>query len=440
MNHKIFRYRNIPKGWVLKKISDVSSTGSGGTPLSRCEEYYKGGTIPWINSGEVGKFSIKSTNNYISPTGMKNSSAKLFPRGSVLLAMYGATAGRASLLEIEATTNQAICAIMPKPGYSAEFIKYYLDVLYEYLVSVSTGSARDNLTQNGIQELEIPFPDEKSQILVASILSCLDSKIYLNNRINAELEATAKLIYDYWFVQFDFPDENGNPYKSNGGKMIWNEELRKKLPQGWVHKPLEKVATLVKDIVLPKDLMPDTPYIGLEHIPRKSFILSDWETSTKVDSAKCSFKKGDILFGKIRPYFHKVGVSFTKGITSTDTIVLRAVDPDLHGIILQTVFSDDFVLAATQSSTGSKMPRADWSILKNYSVLIPPTEIVSKYQALSNQIIERIGNSIIQNHQLSSLRDWLLPMLMNGQVNVVDAAEISLNMAAEPVQQYGRRH
>mgnify|MGYP000499936846 CR=1 FL=1 len=238
MNNIKLKERLIPEGWILKKLSEVASTGSGGTPLSTKIEYYKDGNIPWINSGEVGQHSIKATKNFITKLGMENSSAKLFPKGSVLLAMYGATAGRASLLEFEATTNQAVCAIIPKKGYNASFIKYYLDVLYYYLVGVSTGSARDNLNQNGILDIEIPFPNELTQQKIASVLSALDNKIELNNRINAELEAMAKTLYDYWFVQFDFPDKKGKPYKTSGGKMVWNEELKREIPEGWEVKEL----------------------------------------------------------------------------------------------------------------------------------------------------------------------------------------------------------
>jgi len=175
MYNKVFKQRIIPQNWSLKKVSEIAKTGSGGTPLSTCKEYYDGGNIPWINSGEVGQNSIKQTSNFITKAGMENSSAKLFPAGSVLLALYGATAGKTSFLEINATTNQAICAIMPKKGYDAKFIKYYLDALYSYLVGVSTGSARDNLNQNGIQDLEIPFPSEFTQKSIAKVLSDLDA-------------------------------------------------------------------------------------------------------------------------------------------------------------------------------------------------------------------------------------------------------------------------
>ena len=148
--------------------------------------------------------------------------------------MYGATAGKASLLKIEACTNQAICAILPNPHYSPNFLKYNLDTLYEYMVGLSTGSARDNLSQAGIGELKLMMPQTKDeQEKLVSILTYIDRKIELNRSINDNLEKMAKLLYDYWFVQFDFPDENDRPYKLNGGKMVWNDDLHMDVPLNW---------------------------------------------------------------------------------------------------------------------------------------------------------------------------------------------------------------
>jgi len=382
----------------------------------------------------------------------------LLNEGDIVFARTGNSTGRSYFHEAKngklAFAGFLIKYALDWEKVNPKYLKYYT-ISNEYknwVKNLSVGSTRGNINAQTFGDCPITVPERKQQDLIVNTLSLLIDKIELNNRINAKLEAMAKTLYDYWFVQFDFPYSPpsegcpqdgvgiGKPYKNSGGKMVWNEELKREIPEGWEVKPLKGIVTLVKDIVLPGDLKPQTHYIGLEHIPRKSIVLSNWETAEKVDSAKCSFKKNDILFGKIRPYFHKVGVSFTEGITSTDTIVLRAKTADLHGIVLQTVFSDDFVLAATQSSTGSKMPRADWNILKNYPIVIPPKEIRMNYQLVSSGIINKLENSVIQNQQLSALRDWLLPMLMNGQVTVGDSAENKANyiieeemrMAAEP--------
>ena len=126
----------------------------------------------------------------------------------------------------------------------------------------------------------------------------------------------------------------------------------------------------------------------------------------------------DILFGKIRPYFHKVAAALFDGITSTDTIVLRAKQINYYGLALETVFSEKFIEAATQGATGSKMPRADWNVLQSYKVAIPNNDLLDAYQKIFNIALRKIELSVMENQRLAELRDWLLPMLMNGQVRV----------------------
>ena len=226
--------RIIPKDWKEIKLGEEFKTSSGATPLSTKREYYEGGTISWINSGELDSPFIYKAANFITQKGFDNSSTTIYPQDTILVAMYGATAGKASLLKMEACTNQAICAILPNKDYSPEFIKYNLDTLYDHLVGLSSGSARDNLSQAGIKELKLIVPQTKrEQESLVTILSLIDKKIELNRQINDNLEEMAKQLYDYWFVQFDFPNEEGKPYKSSGGAMVWNEKLKREIPQGW---------------------------------------------------------------------------------------------------------------------------------------------------------------------------------------------------------------
>ena len=142
--------REIPEGWEVKQLKDFAKTGSGGTPLSTVKTYYENGTIPWINSGEVNEPFIVKAEKFITEEGLSNSSAKIFKKGTILMAMYGATAGKVSLMDIEACTNQAICAINTNEEFYRIYIKYGLEDLYRYLVNLSSGSARDNLSQDKI--------------------------------------------------------------------------------------------------------------------------------------------------------------------------------------------------------------------------------------------------------------------------------------------------
>lgn len=297
----------------------------------------------------------------------------------------------------------------------------YVYYLLSCLGRMDTGdkSTVPGVNRNDLHELKIPvIKDKQAQKSIAAVLSVLDAKIDLNNRINAELEALAKTVYDYWFVQFDFPDAKGRPYKTSGGKMVWNETLKREIPEGWDAVPLSRLVEEVRSGIAPNELDTATPYIGLEHIARKSIVLSTWSTADKAASNKVAFRKGDILFGKIRPYFHKVALAMMDGIASTDAIVMRPRRPELSGVALQTIFADRFVGAATASSTGSKMPRADWKVMRNYGVPIPSEScsVAVEYQKLFAGIASKLGIHVQQSRELTQLRDWLLPLLMNGQV------------------------
>lgn len=179
--------REIPEGWDLTTLEQIADTGSGGTPLSTKLEYYKGGTIPWINSGEVNKPFITSTKNFITVLGLKNSSAKIFPNGSLLMAMYGATAGKVSLIAFEAATNQAICAIMPYDEIYKYYLKFSLEILYKYLVNLSSGSARDNLSQAKIRALSLISPKVSVLKKYFDLVNSMMELILKNQKQNEKL-------------------------------------------------------------------------------------------------------------------------------------------------------------------------------------------------------------------------------------------------------------
>jgi len=261
------------------------------------------------------------------------------------------------------------------------------------------------------------FEDQQK---IAAVLSALDAKIDCNSRINAELEAMAKTLYDYWFVQFDFPDKGGKPYKSSGGKMVYNPTLKREIPAGWEAVQLSDLVDEIRESMAPENFTGSTPYIGLEHIARKSIVLANWSTADQATSNKIAFRSGDILFGKIRPYFHKVGLATMDGITSTDTIVMRPKSAALSGLVIETVFANRFVEMASAASTGSKMPRADWKVMQKYGVAIPlqPSLLLDEYQKVFDLVANKIRIHVQQTQHLAQLRDWLLPMLMNGQVTV----------------------
>ena len=174
--------REIPQGWTGAKIKDVAQIYSGGTPTSTNSEYYDGGDIPWINSGELNNPIITSTTNYITEEGLNNSSAKLYPQDTVLVALYGATAGKVSLLSFEACSNQAVCGVIPQNKIMTTYIRYYLSSLYEHFITLSSGSARDNISQDTIKNTILPIPQGKILKEFSDAVAPIISKIIANQK------------------------------------------------------------------------------------------------------------------------------------------------------------------------------------------------------------------------------------------------------------------
>ena len=160
----------IPKGWNISLIKDFATTYSGGTPKSTNIEYYNNGEIAWINSGELNSPIITKTTNYITKCGLENSSAKLYPSNSILVAMYGATAGKVSLLTFEACSNQAVCGVIPTIENMLYYVYFHISSLYSHFITLSTGSARDNISQDTIKNILLPIPTR-------NILKLFDEKI-----------------------------------------------------------------------------------------------------------------------------------------------------------------------------------------------------------------------------------------------------------------------
>ncbi len=181
---------------------------------------------------------------------------------------------------------------------------------------------------------------------------------------------------------------------------------------------LGDIAQEIRRGVNPESIDPETPYMGLEHLPRKSIALSEWGNVKEVQSTKLVFKKGEILFGKIRPYFHKVGVAPVDGVCSTDTIVIVPHAEEYFAITLCCVSSDEFVDHATQTSQGTKMPRANWDVLVRYPIALPPSPILNRFNELVREMVVQIQNMIYRNQNFRQTRDLLLPKLISEEVDV----------------------
>ena len=288
-----------------------------------------------------------------------------------------------------------------------------------------TGSTVKHTSPKKILAFDFLLPPIDEQKGIAELLSVLDDKIDLNRQTNETLEALARAIFKDWFVDFGptrAKAEGRSPYLTPG---IWNlfpDTLNDEdKPEGWKVGDLAGVAESPKRGIKPADVSEETPYIGLEHMPRRSIALTEWEGAGKVTSNKSIFEKGDLLFGKLRPYFHKVGIAPLNGICSTDIVVLKPRSNDWSSFVLACISSNEFVAYTDQTSTGTKMPRTSWKIMGQYEVCLPPGPIVSNFQDKAQPMIDCIDANIHENHTLTQTRDLLLPKLMSGEICLREA-------------------
>ena len=431
---KYKKKRIVPRGWKEITIGDVFRTSSGATPLSTEVSYYANGTIPWINSGELDNPYIYDTTNFISQKGFENSSTEIYPIDTVLVAMYGATAGKASILKMEACTNQAVCAILPNKEYSSIFLKYSIDTLYDHLVGLSSGSARDNLSQTELKKLKLIMPvTKREQDNIVSILSLIDRKIELNRLINQNLEAMAKQLYDYWFVQFDFPDENGRPYKASGGKMVWNDKLKREIPEGWN-------TAFVKDIAAtysggtPKSTNAEyydngkIPWINSGEL-NSSIITKTTnyitESGLNNSSAKL-YPCNSILVAMYGATAGKVSLLTFEACSNQAVCgVMPIIDEMLFYVYLyiSSLYNHFITL-----STGSARDNISQDTIKNILLPLPTNKIAKEFNKRIRCLYQMMINNCQEMDILTKQRDELLPLLMNGQVSVNSDLAAILNL------------
>src|SRR5690554_1288326 len=350
----------------------------------------------------------------------------------LLVSIAGAYLGKLSIVrdvDLPANTNQAVGIVRINPEKAdVDYLYYYFSqpAINGYINKLSAQSSQPNLNLDLLGKLTFNCLELEGQVKVATVLSAIDKKIELNNHINAELESMAKTLYDYWFVQFDFPDANGKPYKSSGGKMVYNPTLKREIPEGWDWKP-------VSSIIEVKDGTHDSPkpsdsgqyLITSKHLKPSGIDLSDAYLISQEDfdavNKRSKVDEGDFLLSMIgtvglsqwamkieTPYAIKnIGLFKTSQAPEMADYIFAAVT-SLHGrAYLQQ-----------NQSTGTSQPYVTLGTLRSIPILIPNGKVFEQFNGKIKPIHKLMYENITENQKLAQLRDWLLPMLMNGQVTV----------------------
>lgn len=414
------------------RLSDVIDIISGGTPKTDKEEYWNGniGWLSVVDFGQTNKY-VETSEKTITEEGLNNSSTKLLNVGDIIISARG-TVGAMAIVKKCMAFNQSCFGLRAKSEYlNQDYLFYYLKNYMKVLKIKSQGSVFETINLSTFDMINVNLPDVLTQKKIADVLSCIDDKIDLNNKTNAELEKMAKTVYDYWFTQFDFPDKNGHPYKTSGGQMVYNETLKREIPAGWEVEYLEDCVNTIIDHrgLTPKKLGGDWVENGIIALSAKivkNNKLINLDEANQVSEEMYrkwmteELAEGDILMTSEAPlgeFYFLVGK--TKYCLSQRLFAIRANQEKILPSYLFNELSHGNGYSQIQGKqSGSTVFGIRQDELRKVLVLIPDMTIQQEYESLAMNLYSRIRKNDEENEALIKLRDYLLPLLMNGQIEV----------------------
>jgi len=418
-------------------LKDCCSFQEGYVNPTQTIRTYFDGPIKWLRASDLNDSLVFKTEKTLSIDGFNSAgkSAFLFKKNTIAISKSG-TIGSLGILKDEMCGNRAVINIDVNTDVSDLYYVFYtLKYKKNEIISKSGGSIQKNLYVSALETISLNHNNLAIQKQIASVLYSLDSKIEINNRINSELEAMAKTLYDYWFVQFDFPDAEGKPYKRSGGKMVWNEELKRVIPVRWTSGELQEIANIKMGQSPPGESY-NNDGDGMIFYQGCTDFGNRFPTIRQFTTEPTRFaKEGDILLSVRAP----VG---TLNLAKEDCCIGRGLSAlnskdnciaYLFGVMVN--LKQIFDRRNVDGTTFGSITKDDLFSLK---VVRPEKDILKQYHSIINPTFEKQNKIALENIQLSSLRDWLLPMLMNGQVKVGEDKESELSMAAEPKTKYGK--
>ena len=407
---------------LLKNICKPNEIGKYGIPASA--EDYDESKVRYLRISDIDDFGklLDKDKKSVSATDINK---YILEENDIVVARTGNSTGRTYFHE-KKNGILAFAGFLIKYGLdnnkvNPKYLKYYTisSEYKQWVKNLSVGSTRGNINAQTFANCPILLPERKQQNFLVSILSLLDDKIELNNRINDNLEQMAKTLYDYWFVQFDFPNENGKPYKSSGGKMVFNEVVKREIPEGWEVKSLYDIAEFINGLACQKyrPLNENEDYLAVIKIKEMNDGLSQNTEKVTVDiPEKHKIYDGDVLFSWSATLDVKIW-SLGKGALNQHIFkVTSSKYPKYFYFFEISNYLQHFKMMAELRKTTMGHITKDHLIESRISV--PPLKIITELEKIIDPYLENILTNRKQNQQLSDLRDWLLPMLMNGQVTV----------------------
>jgi type I restriction enzyme S subunit len=397
--------------WKEYKIEDFCEVVGGGTPSTKEDSFY-GGNISWITPRDLTNYKnrfISTGERNITELGLRNSSARLLPKNTILLTSR-APIGYLAIASNEVCTNQGFKSLIVNPEIADfNYVYYLIKSNIERIKSLGTGTTFAEISGAVVKNLKFKIPDLPTQTAVAEILSSLDDKIELNNKINRELETLAQTLFKQWFIDFEFPNENGEPYKSSGGEMV-DSELGE-IPKGWEVNRLNEIADCFDNKRIPLSSMErnvrkgDYPYYGAAS-------LMDYIDDYLFDGVYILMgEDGSVTDNLGYPVLQYV---FGKFWVNNHAHVLkgRKISTELVLCLLKNTNISDLV-------TGAVQPKLNQGNMNKISIPLPQDLfIISNLEKLITEYYNLIRNNTLEINQLVTLRDILLPKLISGDLEI----------------------
>ena len=344
-----------------------------------------------------------------------------YQRGDVLIANIRPYLKKVWFADIDGGASSDVLVFRAKEGHSPSFLYAVLlqDSFFDYVMQGAKGSKMPRGDKEQILRYEMPTLSCSEESIGTFFLN-LDQKIRLNEQINQNLEAMAKQLYDYWFVQFDFPNKDGKPYKSSGGEMVWNEKLKRMIPKEWTNANIYQLASISKETVNPQAQSNELfKHYSLPEYDKTGTYAEEY--GIDIQSAKFTVTNNCILVSKLNPWTSRVicGNRESNQICSTEFVVWNPASMKTKGFLFMLAKSAKFIEYCTQGATGTSHShrRINPELMMKFDFSYN-SEIAIKFSRLIENIIGKLHDNIAQLKILTKQRDELLPLLMNGQITI----------------------
>lgn len=394
------------------KIKEIGRVITGKTPSTKNIDNFEG-EINFITPEDIAKgYIIKATNRHISEKGYNSIKSNTLDGISVLVGCIGSDMGNVAISVGKCASNQQINAITDiADDWNPFYIYYYLSKKKKYFHQIAGTTTTPILPKSVFEEISIPYVRREVQDKISNILKSLDDKIVNNNMIIEELESMAKTIYDYWFLQFEFPNEEGKPYKSSGGKMVWNEEVKKEIPEGWKVVDLKDAVSITMG-TSPKGDSISTKNEGIVFYQGKADFGYRFPATRVYTNSPIRYAEEKDVLLSVRAPVGALNIASEKCCIGRG---LAALHSEYSSFMFYLMLANQYKFD-TYNHAGTTFGAITKDDLFRMRVTIPGEPIIGKFEEKVSYIDKKIYKNNNENKELISLRDFLLPLLMNGQV------------------------